>query len=58
VMSLAVYGWLTVVPDSSGLLALLGGMGIGVLVYGLALKLLRVPELDSILALVKRKLRV
>jgi len=58
VMSLAVYGWLTVVPDSGGLLALLGGMGIGVLVYGLALKLLRVPELDSILALVKRKLRV
>jgi hypothetical protein len=33
-------------------------MGIGVLAYALALKILRVPELDSILTLVQRKLHL
>ncbi len=56
VMSLAVYGWIRLLPDTGGLSVLLGGMVIGVLVYALTLKLLRVPELDSMLALIGRKL--
>lgn len=55
-MSLAVYGWIRLLPDTGGLSVLLGGMVIGVLVYALTLKLLRVPELDSMLALIGRKL--
>ncbi len=57
-MSLAVFGWLALLPDDGGITALLGGMGIGVLAYALALKILRVPELDSILTLVQRKLHL
>ena len=55
-MTLTVYAYLRLMPGEQGVLALLGGMLAGVVVYGLSLRLLRVPELDSVLRIIKNKL--
>jgi len=56
-MTLAVYAWTRLMPVGQGILALLGGIASGVLVYALTLRLLRVPELDSALGVIRNKLR-
>jgi len=44
IMGAAVYGFITLVPLSSQVLSLIGGVVIGVIVYASVLWLLRVPE--------------
>jgi len=56
-MTLAVYAWTRLMPVGQGILALLCGIASGVLVYALTLRLLRVPELDSALGVIRNKLR-
>lgn len=48
-MSLAVWGWLTISYDYSKWIIGFGGIAIGVLVYSLVLMILRVPELKMVL---------
>lgn len=54
-MSAALFGWLWLTAGRSLWLTGLGGMVIGVLVYGLMLLLLKVPELTAILQMVKNR---
>jgi putative peptidoglycan lipid II flippase len=56
VMSLALWGWLTLTRGSSVWLVALGGVAAGSLVYGLMLVLLRVPEVKMLFESVKKRL--
>ena len=55
-MGAALLAWNSLLPQLNNLLFLLGGMGIGVLVYAFALVLMKVPELASVLGALKRRL--
>ncbi len=56
VMGLVLFGWMTLSGDLNKFLVLAVGVMLGVLTYGLMLKLLKVPELDAILLKIKGKL--
>ena len=56
VMGLVLFGWMTLSGDLNKFLVLSVGVMLGVLVYGVMLKLLKVPELDAILLKIKGKL--
>jgi putative peptidoglycan lipid II flippase len=56
VMGLVLVGWMTVFGGVSKFLVLGVGVILGVLTYGVMLRLLKVPELDSILLRIKGKL--
>ena len=56
VMSLALWGWLTLTRGSSVWLVALGGVAVGSLVYGLMLVVLRVPETKMLYASIKKRL--
>jgi putative peptidoglycan lipid II flippase len=51
VMSAVIWGWLQFSQGRSALWISLGGVGLGIVVYGLVLLALRVPELSRILSL-------
>lgn len=55
-MGLVLFGWMTLFGNLNKLLVLAVGVMLGVLVYGVMLKLLKVPELDAILLKIKGKL--
>jgi hypothetical protein len=55
-MGLVLFGWMTLSGDLNKFLVLAVGVMLGVLTYGLMLKLLKVPELDAILLKIKGKL--
>jgi putative peptidoglycan lipid II flippase len=55
-MGLVLFGWMTLFGNLNKLLVLAVGVMLGVLVYGVMLKLLKVPELDAILLRIKGKL--
>ena len=61
-MALALWGWMrltaqwTISRGLSNWIIALGGIAVGVLVYGLVLVLLRVPEVKMVLGIVKRRL--
>jgi len=55
-MGAALLAWNSLLPQLNNLLFLLGGMGIGVLVYAFALVLMKVPELASVLGALRRRL--
>lgn len=54
-MSASLFGWLRLTAGRSLWLTGLGGMAIGVLVYGAMLYLLKVPELTSVVQIIKNK---
>jgi len=56
VMGLVLVGWMAIFGGLSKFLVLGVGVILGVLTYGVMLKLLKVPELDSILLRIKSKL--
>jgi len=56
VMSLALWGWLTLTRGSAVWLVALGGVAAGSLIYGLMLVLLRVPEVKMLFESVKKRL--
>ena len=56
VMGLVLFGWMTLFGGINKFLVLAVGVMLGVLVYGVMLKLLKVPELDAILLRIKGKL--
>lgn len=55
-MGAALLAWNSLLPQLNNLLFLLGGMGIGVLVYAFALVLMKVPELASVLGALRQRL--
>ncbi len=55
-MSAALLGWTRFMGSHSAALATLGGVLIGGVVYGLALVLLRVPEIHSLFNIVRKRL--
>jgi len=55
-MGLVLFGWMTLFGGINKFLVLAVGVMLGVLTYGLMLKLLKVPELDAILLKIKGKL--
>ena len=55
-MGLVLFGWMTLFGGINKFLVLAVGVMLGVLVYGVMLKLLKVPELDAILLRIKGKL--
>jgi len=52
----AIWGWSLWAADRSVLVYLLGGLLLGMGVYGLIICLMRIPEVKSLLELIKRKL--
>jgi putative peptidoglycan lipid II flippase len=56
VMALALWGWMVLTRGLSNWLIALGGMAIGTVTYGLAVVLLRVPEVGMLLEGIKRRL--
>jgi len=54
-MSAALWGWSNLAGNFSSWVITLGGIAIGVFVYGLAVYILRTPELTRVLEFVKRK---
>lgn len=56
VMVIALWGWLVLTSSASIWLAALGGMVVGVTVYGLMVILLRVPEVRLFFEAMKRRL--
>jgi len=55
-MGLVLFGWMALFGGINKFLVLAVGVMLGVLVYGVMLKLLKVPELDAILLKIKGKL--
>jgi putative peptidoglycan lipid II flippase len=55
-MVAAIWGWSLWAADRSVLVYLLGGLLLGMGVYGLIICLMRIPEVKSLLELIKRKL--
>jgi len=55
-MGLVLFGWMALFGGINKFLVLTVGVMLGVLVYGVMLKLLKVPELDAILLKIKGKL--
>ena len=55
-MGLVLFGWMALFGGINKFLVLTVGVMLGVLVYGVMLKLLKVPELDAILLRIKGKL--
>ncbi len=55
VMALAIWGWLSITGGQSIWLTALGGMAVGVGVYGLMIVLLRVPEVKLVFDGIKRR---
>jgi putative peptidoglycan lipid II flippase len=55
-MSITLLAWMHVLPTRSPAVLTLGGVAIGAGIYALAMVALRVPELNSLLQLVKRRL--
>ncbi len=55
-MGIALWGWLSLTANSPAILVGLGGLVIGCLVYGLVILLFKVPEVQSLLNLVRRRL--
>jgi putative peptidoglycan lipid II flippase len=53
-MSLALWAWLQLTAGRSTVLVALGGLAVGVLVYFIAVVLLKVPELSLIRSLLNR----
>lgn len=56
VMTLGLWGWMVLTRGLSNWLIALGGMGVGTVIYGLAVILLRVPEVRMLLEGIKRRL--
>ena len=56
VMAGALWGWILVTAKAGNWLITLGGIAIGVLVYALALILLKVPEFTKAIEFIKRKI--
>jgi putative peptidoglycan lipid II flippase len=55
-MATAIWGWSLWAADRSVLLYLLGGLLLGTGVYGLIIWLMKIPEVKSLLELIKQKL--
>jgi len=55
-MGLVLFGWMALFGGINKFLVLTVGVMLGVLVYGVMLKLLKVPELDALLLKIKGKL--
>jgi putative peptidoglycan lipid II flippase len=55
-LSAAVVFWLQAAGSAPAALTALGGVAVGGIIYGLVLLLLRVPEIHSLLTVVKRRL--
>ena len=55
-MGLALIGWMAVFGERSKYLVLAGGVVVGLLVYGVILWVLKVPEVQSVLGRIKGKL--
>ena len=55
-MGLTLYGWMAIFGGRNKYLVLMGGVGVGLLVYAAVLWLLKVPELQTIIQRVKCKL--
>lgn len=55
-MSVGLVGWLQVIPVSSLALVALGGVVVGVAIYGSVLMLLRITEVKSLLAALRQRL--
>jgi hypothetical protein len=55
VMALAIWGWLSITGGQSIWLTALGGIVVGVGVYGLMIVLLRVPEVKLVFDGIKRR---
>ncbi len=56
VMALALWGWLVLTRAASVWITALGGMAVGIVIYGLLIILLRVPEMQLIFETIKRRL--
>lgn len=54
-MSAALFGWINLTRNASAWLVALAGIILGALVYGLALLVLKTPELTRVLDFIKRK---
>jgi putative peptidoglycan lipid II flippase len=54
-MTAAIWGWVQVTSKSGSWLVTLGGIAAGALVYGVALILLRTPEISKAIGFLKRK---
>jgi peptidoglycan biosynthesis protein MviN/MurJ (putative lipid II flippase) len=52
VMSAVIWGWLQFSQGHSALWVSLGGIGLGIVVYGLVLLALRVPEVSRVISLI------
>jgi putative peptidoglycan lipid II flippase len=55
-MSVAILFWLQTTHNSSAAWSTLGGVALGAVVYGLALTILRVPEIHNLFDWIKRRL--
>jgi xanthine/uracil permease len=55
-LSAALIFWMQAAGSAPAALTALGGVAVGGIIYGLVLLLLRVPEIHSLLTVVKRRL--